>query len=71
MVRSEHIKQARQRATPVVPLEGARTVRINFVGRRFEVALLRRLGWWDLVYAGSLNFLFSFCVCVVGHSGGP
>ncbi|RPB15514.1 tyrosine/serine protein phosphatase-like protein [Morchella conica CCBAS932] len=46
---SEHIKQARQRATPVVPLEGARTVRINFIGRRFEVALLKRLGWWDLV----------------------
>ncbi|KAI5847665.1 protein-tyrosine phosphatase-like protein [Morchella snyderi] len=46
---SEHIKQARQRATPVVPLEGARTVRINFVGRQFEIALLRRLGWWDLV----------------------
>ncbi|KAH0606915.1 uncharacterized protein H6S33_002903 [Morchella sextelata] len=47
--KSEHIKQARQRATPVVPLEGARTVRINFIGRRFEIALLRRLAWWDLL----------------------
>lgn len=50
----------------MVPLEGAQTVRINFIGRRFEVALLKRLGWWDLVYVGPLEFRFlSVCVGVV------
>lgn len=63
--RSEHIKQSQRLTaknryavavkvdadTDSLAVPGVRTVHVNFISRKFELALLRQLGWWDLMLA--------------------